>query len=494
MYQSMNVITTPPTSRFLSQAECAALAKRAASFAMGGGDTGIRIESSWTGNLRYARNAITTSGDVRNNAVSVLRDINGASGFMQCNQIADSGLQAAIRRAEHVLRIRPETGGTEFQEHFILPNDGSIRSATDVARFIAESDRLAALKSLVQVREEYAKPKIFFDDTYTLDADHRADTVIHLLDLAKKQGLVAAGYVEVSARGRAVIDTWGRSLYYPYTLAQFSVTVRDPDGTGSGWAGVDWNDWTRIDPAALSAIAIDKCQRSRNPVAIEPGRYTVILEPQAVCDLVYPGLIRNLERAVAESGAGPWAAPKKGQSKIGQRVIDPRISISADPMDPDLGFPPFSQGGNVYHPVTWIEHGVLKELAYFRPYGIRELGKNTGLPNSTAFRMSGGTTTIDQMIASTTRGVLVTRFFGTAVIDLNSAMMTGYTRDGLWLIEHGRIVKPVKNFRFRDSPLFMLNNVEALGVPTRVFHPGAPAVVPPIKARDFNFASLSDAI
>jgi predicted Zn-dependent protease len=490
----MNGFMTPPASRFLSQAECAALAKRAASFAMGGGDTGIRIESSWTGNLRYARNAITTSGDVRDNEVSVIRDINGASGFMRCNQIEDPGLRAAIRRAEHLLRMRRETGGTEFEEHFILADDTSIRSQRDVENFINESDRLAALKSLVQVSEVYAKPKIFFDGTYALDADRRADAVIQLLDLSKKQGLIAAGYVEVSARGRAVIDTWGRSLYYPYTLAQFSVTVRDPEGTGSGWAGVDWNDWTRVDASALTAIAIDKCQRSRNPVAIEPGRYTVILEPQAVCDLVYPGLITNLDREVAEAGRGPWAASKKGQSKIGQRVIDPRISISADPMDPDLGFPPFSQSGNVYHPVTWIDHGVLEELAYFRPYGIRELGKNTGLPNSTAFRMSGGTMTIDQMIAETTRGVLVTRFYGAAVIDLDTAMMTGYTRDGLWLIEHGRIVKPVKNFQFRDSPLFMLNNVEALGVPMRVFHPGAPAVVPPIKARDFNFVSLSEAI
>jgi predicted Zn-dependent protease len=304
--------------------------------------------------------------------------------------------------------------------------------------------------------------------------------------------MVAAGYVQVSAHGRAIMDTWGKSLYYPYTQAQFSVTVRNPDGTGSGWAGVDWNDWTRIDTAKLSAIALDKCVRSANPVAVEPGRYTAILEPQAVCDLCRY-IMDFLDRTVAEGGTGPFAAGKD-QSKIGQKVMDSRLTISADPMDPDLGFPPFSISGHIYHPVTWIQDGILKELAYFRPYGIRKLGKNSGLPNSMAFRMSGGTTTVDEMVATTERGLLVTRFSGLHVIDSESVLVEGFTRDGLWLVEKGKIVKPVKNFRITESPLFMLNNVEQLGAPQRVFHPEAPVIVPPIKARDFSFTSLSEAV
>jgi predicted Zn-dependent protease len=271
------------------------------------------------------------------------------------------------------------------------------------------------------------------------------------------------------------------------------VTVRDPKGTGSGWAGVDWSNWNRIDAQALSNIALEKCLTSRNPVAVEPGRYTVILEPQAVCDLCQY-IILNIDRTLAEGGTGPFAGKKHGETKLGQSVVDERISISADPMDPDLGFPPFSGNGNVYHPVTWIDHGVLKELAYYRPYGIHQLGKNSGLPNSNAFRMSGGTTTIDEMIATTKRGLRVTRFSNMHVVDPNSLLCTGYTRDGLWLIENGKISKPVKNFRFTESPMFVLNSVEQLGVPQRVFHPGAPVIVPPIKARDFSFTSLSEAI
>jgi predicted Zn-dependent protease len=203
--------------------------------------------------------------------------------------------------------------------------------------------------------------------------------------------------------------------------------------------------------------------------------------------------MRNIDRTLAENGTGPFAMGS-GQSKIGQKVMDPRITIGADPMDPDLGFPPFSGSGHVYHPVTWVQDGVLKELSYFRPYGIRKLGLNRGLPNSGAFRMSGGTTTVDEMIATTERGLLVTRFSDLSVIDPNSLLVEGYTRDGLWLVEKGKIAKPVKNFRITESPMFVLNNVEQLGAPVRVFHPSAPAIVPPIKARDFSFTSLSEAV
>jgi predicted Zn-dependent protease len=480
-------------SRFLSQAECAALAKRAAQFAVGGGETGIDIESTWTGNIRYAKNEITICADIRNNHVGVKRDIRGALGFLICNQIDDSGLEAAIHRAERILQFRDENGGTIFEEHYLPPPREPLQTIEQQRSFIAQEDQRAAMQSLVQTEEPYSKPHIFFDATYNLGMEQRAQAVVPLIASAKAAGLVAAGYIEVSAHGRAVMDTWGRSLYYPYTQAQYSVTVRDPKGTGSGWAGVDWNDWTRIDTKALSSIAMDKCIQSRNPVAVEPGRYTVILEPQAVCDLCAI-LIWQLDRVLAEGGSGPFSGSTKGTSKLGQRVIDDRISISADPMDPDLGFPPFSQNGNVYHATTWIDHGVLKELAYFRPYAIRELGKNVGLPNSGAFRMSGGTATIDEMIATTKRGLRVTRFSNIACIDANSLLCTGYTRDGLWLIENGKISKPVKNFRFTESPMFMLNNVEELGVPQRVFHPAAPAIVPPIKARDFSFTSLSEAV
>jgi predicted Zn-dependent protease len=481
-----------PASRFLSREECAALAKRAASFANGGGTTRIQIASTWTGNIRYARNTIISSGDVRDHGVQVFRDINGAFGLMLSNRIDDVGLEATVRRAEHLLRLRAESGGTEFQEHMMLPPDRKLDSREEAQKFISEEDRRAALHALVQTEEPFDKPHVFYDSTYNLNAEQRSAVVEPLIAAAKSAGMVAAGYIEVSATGLAVIDTVGKSLYYPVTSAQFSVTVRNPKGTGSGWAGVDWNDWNRIDTKRISEIAIDKCIRSANPVAVEPGRYTAVLEPQAVADLC-KFLMVYLDRVLAESGTGPFAATP-GRSKIGQKIFDERISIGADPMDPELGIAPFSNSGNVYHPVMWVKNGVLRELAYYRPYGIKQLGKNTGLPNSGAFRMSGGTASIEEMISTTRRGVLVTRFSDVTELDSKSMLLHGYTRDGLWLIENGKISKAIKNFRFMDSPMFILNKIEALGVPTRVFHPKAGIIVPPMKVHDFHFSSLSEAI
>jgi predicted Zn-dependent protease len=149
----------------------------------------------------------------------------------------------------------------------------------------------------------------------------------------------------------------------------------------------------------------------------------------------------------------------------------------------------------------WIEHGVLTHLAYGREMAISK-GENLGRPNSGAFRMSGGTTTIEEMIATTKRGILVTRFDTPTLLHFTSQLYRGYTRDGLWLIENGRISHPIKNLAFTESILFALNNVEQLGVPQRVFRGGpaepfdvpTPAIVPPLKIRDFSFTALTDAV
>lgn len=484
-----------PATRFLSRLECDALARRAASMAVGGGDVAVSIESTWSGNLRYARNELTTTGDIRENQVWAARDIFGASASVSATSIDDIGLQAAIRRAERILRLEKEQGERIFREHFmpVQRAEGNFDSR-DWDELRKESEFAGAVNALEQTVEEHSEPEIFFDTTYNLGAHERVQEVHPLIEAARKANLRAAGYIEVSAHGRAVINTLGRSLYYPYTRAQFSVTVRDPKGIGSGWAGVDFSDWKRVNPARLTEIAMDKCLRSQNPVAVEPGRYTAILEPQAVSDIFSP-ITYFMDRHWSESTPGaPFADPqRKGYSRIGQRILDPRITMSADPMDLDLGFPPFSSSGDVYHAVNWIENGVLKELAYRRHYGIQKLGINRGLPNSRAYRLSGGNSSIEEMIATTKRGLLVTRFHGISAGG-SSIMCTGYTRDGLWLVENGKITKAVKNFRILESPLFIFNNLEALGTPVRVFRPEAPTVVPPAKVRDFAFTSLTEAV
>jgi predicted Zn-dependent protease len=179
---------------------------------------------------------------------------------------------------------------------------------------------------------------------------------------------------------------------------------------------------------------------------------------------------------------------------LGQRVADSRVTISHDPSDPLLGVRPFSSDGDPHRRVTWIENGVLTALSYDRDYALSQLYENLALPNSGAFRMSGGTTTIDEMIQSTKRGLLITRLSNFGSTDYKSLLTSAYTRDGIWLIENGKIAKPVKNFRVTESPLFLINRIEALGVPVPAYSPWRPIVVPPLLVRDFNCTSLADAV
>jgi predicted Zn-dependent protease len=226
-------------------------------------------------------------------------------------------------------------------------------------------------------------------------------------------------------------------------------------------------------------------------VAVEPGRWMTILEPQAVAQLMAQVISYSMYRPEAEQ-QGVFNL-ESGQSKIGLPVFDRRITIASDPMDPEAGFPPFDINGVPYQKVNWVEEGVLKELFYDRRYALRTMGKPHPLLNSQAFRVSGGTATLESMIASTQRGLIVTRFHDIEIVDRGTLLCSGTTRDGVWVIERGKITKPAKNFRFTESPMFAFNNVEELGAPVRVLAP-FPTVVPPMKIRDFSFTSMADAV
>lgn len=459
------MLVTPP--EFLSDAQCKALLDICASSTRGGGATVLSIDSIWRGGVRWSRNRVDLSSDVRQTIVRITRTIRGAEGNATTTRLDADGLRTAVAYAEQTMLFDQESFDTRPRARVIEPIDQS--------------------------------PVLWSDATYRLDANARGHLVRALADPAEAAGYLSAGELSVAAQGNAVVSADGMTRYFPSTTINLSSTVRDAKGTASGWAGVTDFDAARIDMVALGARALDKSIRSANPVAVEPGRYTAILEPQAVADLLSPLVLHGMDRQNAERGRGPFAGPRPGTSKIGQMVLDPRLTLSADPMDPLGGFAPYMWfNGEPYHPVHWIEQGQLRELAYQRWYGVSQLGVSHGLPNSQSFRLSGGTATVDEMIASTDRGVLVTRLSGVNVVDDRSYLCTGYTRDGLWLIEHGKMTKSLKNFRFTESPLFAFNNVEALGVPRRVFcgkqlHPVA-WVVPPLKVRDFSFTSVADAV
>jgi predicted Zn-dependent protease len=470
--------------RFLSADACRELLQRLLRMSSGGGDVSIYLRSHWTGNIRWARNEITTAGDTTDHQIQIVRANRGASGWLRINRLDDASLKATLREVEERMR------------------------------FEAPSDYPNPLRT----GETYLETNVWSDATYELDAAMRADLQRQLVEPALAEQLLAAGYLQVSATGNGVVNSAGLFAYMPETRAEYSVTVRNSTGTGSGWAGLDNMDWRKIDPVQLSAIALDKCKRSADPVAVEPGRYDVILEPQAVHGLMLP-LIYSLQRRPAEMGMGPWAdRPQEsirpdlavgpvslsemrlgdgggggGNSRIGQLVLDPRITISADPSDQEAPFVPFAYDGSPHRQVKWIDNGVLRELAYDRWYALQNLNKPDPLNNSTSYRMSGGSTSVPEMIASTERGLLVTRLVNVRVVENNTLLCTGTTSDGVWLIERGRITRPVKNFRFRESPLYAFNNLEALGTPVRVLG-NMPTIVPPAKVLDFSMTSLADAV
>jgi predicted Zn-dependent protease len=468
--------------RILSKSECTSVAERVSRFARGGGETRVQILSWWNGELRWARNRVSLASDRRDIRVQVLRNVDRGSGAVSTNQLDDVSLEAAVRGAERGAALSLLGGRTAPGEAPAPP--------------VAERPRTA----------------IWSDATYTVTPDIRGEVARTLVGPAEAKGMLSAGYLEM--RAGALMSVSSRRLDGPYqpwdipyaswTQAQCSMTVRDVKGTGSGWAGLSGADWGMFDGLALASRALEKCLASRNPVALEPGRYTVILEPQAVADLMEI-VVAIMLRSNAESGYGPWAlaaddALHLWRTKLGLKVLDERISISHDPADPQQGILPEPW----MQPVTWFDKGVLANLAYRRDYALQVLNENPALRGMTGYRMSGGETSIDEMIRTTTRGLLVTRFSDIRGLDPTSLLATGLTRDGLWLIEHGKISKAVKNFRFTESPLFVLNSIDQLGVPVPVFRPVkdpyepesvlTPAIVPAIKARDFSFTSTIDAI
>jgi predicted Zn-dependent protease len=295
-------------------------------------------------------------------------------------------------------------------------------------------------------------------------------------------------------QSQAVANKKGLFAYARATSASFTTTVRTPDGTGSGWASAGDNDWTRVNVVDAGERAIRKAEASRNPRAVEPGEWTVILEPTAVANLVNL-MVFAMNARNADEGRS-FFSKQGGGNKIGEKFLDERITITSDPADPRTAGNPFTGEGLPNRAMTWVENGTLRNLIYNRFWAQRNNREPTGFPG--AYMMSGGNSTVDEMIRSTDRGLLVTRLWYIRSVDPRTILFTGLTRDGTFLIENGRITTAVKNLRWNESPIFMLNNIEAMSEPVRVNASedgaGVSVMVPAIKSRDFTFTSLSDAV
>lgn len=419
----------------------------------------VNLSSNVTGNTRFAANQLSTSGFVENAQLVVQSNFGPKHAVVTSNDLSDASIERVVRESERLARLAPDDPEAMPQ----LPP------------------------------QQYPAVSAFFESTANLEPAERAQAALVALQMTRGAGdLTAAGFLAAGQSSNAVANKAGLLAYHRSTTSNYTLTVRTTDGTGSGWASTDAQDWGQLDIRGVAERAVEKARASRNPVAVEPGRYTVIMEPQAVGDLVQLMLF-YMDARQADEGRSPFVKPEGG-NKVGERIVDPRVTIVSDPQDPQLLAQPFDGDGLPLGRQVWVEDGVLRQLYYSRFWAQRANRPPTGFPSSG--KMMGGDRSIEQMIASTERGILVTRLWYLREVDPRTILYTGLTRDGTFLIENGRIARAVRNFRFNDSPLFMLNNLEALGRPQRLAgtEAGGDVVMPPIKVREFNFTSLSEAV
>ncbi|WP_411280813.1 TldD/PmbA family protein [Gemmatimonas sp.] len=419
----------------------------------------VSVNSSRETNLRFADNQMSTSGVTTNSTIRIQSVFGKRKASVVTNDRSDEGLRRAVEQSEALARLAPE-----------------------------DPEYLGELPP-----QMYAPVNAWFDRTADLSAEDRAKAAMTALAPARAaRDLTVAGFIICNASASAIGNSAGLFAYHRGTSANYTLTARTTDGTGSGWVGSESTDWSAIDFQSVATRAIDKARRSRNPVGIEPGRYTVIFEPEATANLV--SLMGGAFQARSADEGRSAFSKAGGGTRLGEKIVDERVSLISDPGDPLILGSPFDGEGMPTGKQTWVQNGVLNQLAYNRFWANKQSRTATG--GAQSLRMASGSDTIESMIASTTRGVLVTRLWYLRPLDARTLMYTGLTRDGTFLIENGKIARSIKNFRFNDSPLFMLNNLEGVGAAVRTAGgEGGPGVaMPPIKVRDFNFSSSSDAV
>ena len=445
----------------LSKEEAKKILEKVVSFSKADGCS-VSLNGTDRGNIRYARNSVSTSGEDSNVVLAVQSYFGKKSGSATVNEFDDASLEKCVRRAEELAQLAPEN--PEFMEPLPQQSYG-------------------------------ADSKTFSEATAKITPEQRAQAAADSINPAIAKDVTAAGYLQDSHGFSAMLNSKGLYAYNKATSVDFTVTMRTNDGTGSGWAARDLNDISKLNTAESSKIAIDKALMSRNAKAIEPGKYTVILEPTAAADLL--GLMLfNMNARQADEGRS-FLAKKGGGTKLGEKIVDERVTITADPWNEDAPASPWTPDGLPRQKIDLIRNGVVSNLIYDRYWASQKNVAPVPLPGNAI--MAGGTASLEDMIKDTKRGVLVTRFWYIRAVDPQTLLYTGLTRDGTFYIENGKIKHPIKNFRFNESPVIMLNNLETLGKPMRVGIGGGPgnnasAMIPYMKIRDFTFTSLSDAV
>lgn len=408
---------------------------------------------------RFANNYIHQNVQETDVNVRVRAVLGKKTGVAATDAVTPEGLRAVAERAVSLAKLQQDN------EHFTsLPGPQAV----------------AAAQGLVAATAQYSP-------------EQRAGVVAAICEAARKENLVSAGAFRTGENETAVMNSLGVWAYHADAAADINTVVMGE--TSSGYSELWTRDVAEIDGPAIAAEAIDKAQRGANPQALEPGEYDVILEEYAVADLMdFFAMLSFGSQAYLEKRSFMTG-------RIGQRVMAENISIWDDGLSPQ-GLPaPFDAEGVPRQKVDFIQNGVARGVAWDTYYGDMGGEASTGhaLPAGETYGaipcnmfMATGNATKQEMLASTKRGIWVSRFWYTRTVHPLKVVLTGMTRDGTFLIEDGKIVAPVNGLRFTQSYLDAMNNVEAIGRDSRLMpHIGGACRVPALKIKGWNFTGAT---
>lgn len=425
-------------------------------------DATVAVSSDKLSHLRFARNGFLTSGQRMGRGANVTVWIEGKRGSSSTNDLDDASLKTMVEQAEQLARLAP-----------------------------IDREYLPTLKA-----QTYKPVSGYVEATANISPTARAKAVGDILTECEKSGVVGAGFHQARANAGASATKNGNFEFERSSAVSLSVTTRTADGTSSGYFLRSHYDINRLDTMRVARESIRKTLEGKNARSLEPGAYTVILEPQAVAD-VLGSLAFGFNARSADEGRSPYSAPG-GKTRLGERIFDERISVLSDPWNAEIPGSQSAQGGIPAQKIYLVKNGTLENLVYTRFWAQKQTKEPTPGPVNTIMETSGKPATIEEMIASTKRGLVISRFWYIRSTDPRTASLTGLTRDGVWFVENGKVQYPIKNLRFNQSIIQMLapGNVEMIGAPERVggSEGGGASLLPALKLKAFNFTSQSEAV
>jgi predicted Zn-dependent protease len=444
----------------LSRDESRQLCQRILGFAKAD-HTRVNVTSGIRGFTRTAINRITTAGETSDVSVRITSVFGKRVASVDTNRLDDASLASAVRDAEALARIAPEN--PEY-----LPELGP---------------------------QTYMEVDGYYASTGGLTTESRARAASLGIKVANQAKFVAAGFIDMAAGSEAIATSNGLYGYHSATGVASTLTIRTPDGLSSGWGGDEGADWNTIESERIAEDALRKCRDWRGKRPLDPGKYEVVLE-SAATGMLMSRMLGVFDARQADEGRS-FFSKRGGGQRLGEKLFSERVTVSSNPAEKNAETSPFTNAGQPIQRESWVENGVLKSLAYSRFWAMKQGVASKPIPSN--FIMSGSDVPLDDLIRSVKRGVLITRFWYIRPLNPRTVAFTGLTRDGTFLIENGKIARPVTNFRFNQSLAELLANVEITGRPVRVAADetgatGLAVVVPPLKVREFTLSSVSEAI